>query len=159
MEIEIVPMEEKHLDQVYLLEKSAFPSPWPKQKFEEEISDPFNRVYSVAEKNDKVVGYVGLIIILEEGRLTNLVVDPDFRRKKVASRLMFRLLEIARSRGVVQLTLEVRESNRAAINFYRNFGFIQAGRRKNYYDDTSEDAIIMWTPNIDSEEYRKLLKD
>jgi len=100
--------------------------------------------YFVAEVSGIIVGYAGFWIIMDEGHITNIAVDPSFRRMKIGSRLLEKIIETARENEVRALTLEVRKSNAAAISMYEKFGFKVEGIRKNYYSDTHEDAYIMW---------------
>lgn len=157
MKIELAPMTEADIEEVHVIERASFSSPWPKSMFLEEIGDRFTRSYLVAKKDGKVIGYAGLLVILDDGHITNLAVAPAFKRQRVATRLVLRLIDEATERGVIKITLEVRESNQAAIEFYQKFGFEKMGTRKNYYSDTGEDAVIMWTLDIRSKEYQQIL--
>ena len=103
----------------------------------------------------KIVGYLGLWKIIDEAHITNLAVHPDFRRKGVAKLLLFDALEQCYKEKIKYLTLEVRVSNEGAINLYENFGFKSLGVRKKYYQNNNEDALIMWSENIFSENYKK----
>jgi len=98
----------------------------------------------VAEVGGLVVGYSGMWVILDEGHITNVAVHPEHRGKQIAESLLLELIKAGVVRGVRRVTLEVRPSNRAALNLYNRLGFVSAGRRKGYYSDTGEDAIIMW---------------
>jgi len=82
--------------------------------------------------------------LADESHLNSLAVRSDFRRKGVASKLLEAMVERSKKEGALRGTLEVRESNRAAIALYERYGYVVAGRRPNYYDDTKEDALIMW---------------
>lgn len=91
----------------------------------------------------KVVGYAGLLVVADEGYITNVAVFPEYRRRGVAAQLLSVFENFARGSHLAFLTLEVRPSNTAAIALYESFGFQQAGRRKNYYDLPKEDALIL----------------
>ena len=101
--------------------------------------------FLVAQDGDtgKVVGYAGLLVVADEGYITNVAVFPEYRRRGVAAQLLSVFENFARGNHLAFLTLEVRPSNTAAIALYESFGFRQAGRRKNYYDLPKEDALIL----------------
>lgn len=142
-EIVIRQMRYEDIDSVLVVEKKSFTSPWSKLMFFDELQNP-RAHYIVAEISNVIVAYAGLWIIMDEGHITNIAVDPSYRRKKIGTRLMEKIIEIARKSRLRGLTLEVRVSNTAAISMYKNFGFRIEGLRKNYYSDTHEDAFIMW---------------
>ncbi|MDR2610639.1 MAG: ribosomal protein S18-alanine N-acetyltransferase [Clostridiales Family XIII bacterium] len=98
-----------------------------------------------ARPDPLLVGYAGLWVVLDEGHITNVAVDPDYRRQGIAAMLLLKLLEAAREKGAKRFTLEVKRSNAAAIALYERFGFRAAGSRKGYYEEDGEDAVIMWT--------------
>ena len=101
--------------------------------------------FLVAQDGDtgKVVGYAGLLVVADEGYITNVAVDPSRRRQGVAAQLLQVFDNFARGNQLAFLTLEVRPSNAAAIALYEGFGFAEAGRRRNYYDLPKEDALIL----------------
>ena len=139
----IFKMESWHLDTLLELENKCFSLPWTKKMFLEEISNE-NAFYFVALKNEKVIGYAGMWIVLDEGQITNIAVHPAYRNFGIAKKLIEKLLEASIGRGVTGLTLEVRRSNYPAIALYVGAGFMEEGIRKAYYRDNGEDAIIMW---------------
>ena len=118
---------------------------------------PTSRSYLVALERHQVLGFAGLMVTGSEGHITNIAVHPDQRRRQLASRMLLVLFTDARRRGVEDLTLEVRYTNRAAQELYRRFGFAPGGIRKNYYSDIGEDAVIMWAHDIGSEASRERL--
>lgn len=142
------------LPAVMEIEEASFLEPWSTGLFTQELDQPSRR-YLVAETRDALVGYGGIMLIGEEATVVTLAVAPGVRERGVASRLLCELVELAHEAGAKHLTLEVRESNRAALDLYSKFGFEPAGRRKGYY--TTEDAVIMWAVDIDSAEYREVL--
>jgi ribosomal-protein-alanine N-acetyltransferase len=97
---------------------------------------------------DKLVGYGGFWLIFEEAHLVNFAIHPSYRRKSFGKQLLSALLRLAISKGANKATLEVRSTNKTAQNFYSKFGFIPVAIRKNYYNDTGEDAIIMVNENL-----------
>ena len=130
------------------LEAKCFTLPWSELSFFDEITQNKVARYAVAENAGKIVGYAGIWLISDEGHITNVAVHPDFRKKGVARRLVTFLFEIAERSGVNMYTLEVRVSNREAISLYKSLDFKECGIRKEYYDDTGEDALIMWKEAI-----------
>jgi len=114
-----------------------------------ELEDNSFALYIGAFTNGLLIGYVGSWKIGEEAHLTNLAVHPDHRRRGIAKALLEKLMDWARNAGVVSMTLEVRESNEIARNLYRSMGFFDAGRRRRYYSDNGEDAVIMWRRESD----------
>jgi [ribosomal protein S18]-alanine N-acetyltransferase len=164
--VTIEPFQMRHLREVMPIEQGAYPKPWSRSVFESELRqvDSGSRYYVVARdrsRRRRVVGYAGLWFVPEPGgdqaHVTNIVVAPDSRRLGVASRLMATLASTAIERGCVAWTLEVRASNTAAQELYRQFGFVPAGMRKRYYENT-EDAIVMWCHDIQSDSYADRLR-
>ncbi len=141
--IEIRKMMPEDIDGISLVENRSFTIPWSRQMFVDELHNPL-ALYLVAICNETVVAYAGLWIITDEGHITNIAVDPSWRRQGIASELMHKILEIAEELGLTALTLEVRAGNQPAISLYQGFGFTIQGRRKAYYSDNHEDALIMW---------------
>ena len=109
---------------------------------EAELQSP-NAIFFVALNGGRVVGYVGMHRVLDEGYIANVAVDERFRRRGVATALMGRLAAFARRERLGFLTLEVREHNAPAIAFYRGLGFGEVGRRKKFYANPAEDAVLM----------------
>jgi ribosomal-protein-alanine N-acetyltransferase len=155
--IKIEFMQVNDLDEVMLIEKMSFPTPWSREMFLLDLLDNSSAYYLVARCRDKVIGYTGFWLIAGEMHIANLAVHPSFRRQKVAHRLLLDSLYLALSKGAQRSTLEVRVSNFGAQKLYENFGFIKAGVRKRYYSDTKEDAIIMWVYELASPQYKKHL--
>jgi len=164
--VAIEPFQMRHLRDVMPIEQGAYPKPWSRSVFESELRQVASgsRHYIVARdrsRRRRVVGYAGLWFVHEpdgdQAHVTNVVVAPDSRRMGVATRLMTSLARTAIERGCVAWTLEVRASNTAAQELYRQFGFAPAGVRKRYYENT-EDAIVMWCHDIHSEAYAERLQ-
>ncbi len=136
-------MKTDDIDSVVAVEKRSFSVPWSEKMFLEELDNP-NTVYYVAEINKNIVAYCGMWIITGEAHITNIAVDPLYRGRRIGSGLMRRIMEVAREKILTGITLEVREGNTSAISMYKRFGFRVEGRRKGYYSDNQEDALIMW---------------
>lgn len=101
-----------------------------------------------------IVGFAGLWLMVDEAHVTTIAMHPDFRGRGVGELLLSALIDIAYQIGARNVTLEVRVSNHVAQNLYRKYGFRDAGIRKRYYSDNHEDALIMWTPEINDPVYR-----
>lgn len=136
-------MKPDDIDGVAAVERRSFSVPWSEKMFLEELENP-NTVYYVAEISNTIVAYFGMWIIAGEAHITNIAVDPSYRRHRIGSGLMRIIMEIAREKKLTGITLEVREGNAPAITLYKQFGFRVEGRRKAYYSDNQEDALIMW---------------
>jgi len=142
MEYIIVPMDRSHISQIAALEQECFSQPWSEAALEEELYNP-QASFIVAEDGEGgVLGYAGLHVVLDEGYIANVAVEQAARRHGVASALMDVYCRFGQEH-LAFLTLEVRASNQSAIGLYLKHGFEEVGRRKNFYADPQEDAIIM----------------
>ena len=151
--VELLPMRRRHLKAVIAIEQRIFPSPWSIGLYLGELSQPATRAYFVARVGPDVVGYGGMMMVVGEAHVTNIGVAPEWQRHGIGRRLLLQLAREARRRSGQHLTLEVRVTNHGAQELYREFGFVPAGIRKNYYAEVNEDALIMWAHDIDSDEY------
>lgn len=136
----ITEMQEKHLPALAELEKQCFHAPWSEKMLREELG---GGIFLVAEQDGEVQGYVGCQTVLDEGYITNVAVSPDFRRRGAARRLIAELIARAKEKGLAFVTLEVRESNAPAIALYTGAGFAPVGKRKNFYSNPTENAVLM----------------
>ena len=143
LQVRIVPMNADHLDEVAELERICFSTPWSRNMLAEELDNMLSAFLVALDDTDRVVGYAGVQVILDEGYITNIAVRPECRRQGVAAKLLQVFLDFARANKLSFLTLEVRASNYDAIALYGSRGFRSMGRRKNYYEHPREDAIIM----------------
>lgn len=141
MKFKIVPMLEEHVGGIKKIDDLCFESPWSLKSFESELTNPL-AVYFVALCDEEVVGYCGYWWVFDEGQITNIAVHPDFRRNKIASALIEKMVEKCSKTDVYSLTLEVRKSNAPAISLYEKYGFKRVGLRPKYYDN-KEDAVLM----------------
>ena len=142
MNYKLVSMDKSHLDAVAALERTCFSKPWPKSMLEDELYNP-NVSLVVAEGEDgSVLGYGEIGVVLDEGCLEKIAVDPAYRRQGVAEAILSAYLRFGRAK-LAFLTLEVRASNEAAIGLYEKLGFKEVGRRRGYYTEPKEDAILM----------------
>ena len=143
MHVRIVPMSGEHLDEVAELERICFSTPWSRNMLAEELDNLLAAFLVALDDNDRVVGYAGVHVILDEGYITNIAVRPECRQQGIAGKLLQVFLDFAQANHLAFLTLEVRASNHTAIMLYGSRGFRSVGRRKNYYEHPKEDAIIM----------------
>jgi ribosomal-protein-alanine N-acetyltransferase len=139
----LAPMTLDDLDEVLAIEKASFHTPWSRGAFRYELTQ--NRVARslVARAGSELLGYLCLWEIGHEIHVTNLATHPDVRRHGVARALLGAVLDDARERAVTLAFLEVRPTNTEALGLYERFGFRVIGRRKGYYFDTGEDALVM----------------
>lgn len=142
MNYRLVPMDKSHLDAVERLERICFSKPWPRSMLEDELYNPSVSVIVAEGEDGTVLGYGEIGVVLDEGCLEKIAVDPDYRRQGVAEEILAAFLRFGRAK-LAFLTLEVRESNAAAIGLYEKLGFQVVGRRKGYYDAPKEDAVLM----------------
>ncbi|MFD1021115.1 ribosomal protein S18-alanine N-acetyltransferase [Thalassobacillus hwangdonensis] len=137
-------MTQADLEAVMEVEHSSFTVPWTKETFVNEMEINRYAHYFVIEKDQNVVGYCGLWVIIDEAHITNIAILPEYRGKEYGSFLLEHVIQYARDMGAIQISLEVRVSNMAAQRMYRRFGMVPGGVRKNYYTDDGEDALVMW---------------
>lgn len=140
-EVKIFNMTLKDLDLIVNTLESDFDNFWNYNVFKSELQNN-NSKYLVAKINNEIVGFAGIILIVDEADISNIVVHKDFRNKKIGSFLLDTLLNLAISLNLKTINLEVRESNIPAIKLYEKYGFEVCGLRKKYYNH-SENAILM----------------
>jgi ribosomal-protein-alanine N-acetyltransferase len=142
LDLQIRRLTYADLPQVIAIERRAFPTPWSLAMFVLELSKP-SGICLAALREDRIVGYLVCSRYDTVWHLMNVAVDDRLLRQGIATALIERLFELA-DRPHEQYTLEVRTSNEGAIRLYERFGFKAAGRRRAYYHDNREDALIMW---------------
>ena len=140
--IEIKMMESIHVPQVAALEKLCFSEPWSENSVAGELRNPLS-LWLVTVDGACVAGYVGSQSVMGESDMMNIAIDPNYRRQGVAAALVETLVDELKAKGNHCLTLEVRASNAPAIALYEKLGFVQVGRRPNYYRSPKEDAFIL----------------
>ncbi|MBU5595349.1 ribosomal protein S18-alanine N-acetyltransferase [Amphibacillus sp. MSJ-3] len=143
-DVMIRPMELRDLDQVEEIEKKSFTTTWSKNLYKRELIENDFAHYFVIEKQNKMIGFCGIWLVLDEAQVTNIAIDPNYRDKGYGTLLFQYMLKRAMIKGAANLSLEVRKSNTQAQGLYKKFGLQPAGIRKNYYTDNNEDAIVMW---------------
>ena len=142
MNYKLTPMTEEHIPQIAALERACFSRPWSEESLRGELWNDAAVVIVAEGEDGTVIGYAGLQTVLDEGYINNVAVDERFRRQGVADELIAAFVRFGQAR-LAFLTLEVRASNGPAIALYAKHGFEEVGRRKNYYEDPREDAVLM----------------
>ena len=142
--MKITRMQECHLDDIARLEEECFSHPWSRQSLAEELENPA-AVFLTAIEDDgeTVLGYAGMHVVCGEGYIDNIAVFSHARRKGVGRALVEALIHWQETHDGLFLTLEVRPSNEGAVALYRSAGFEEVGRRRNFYQDPLEDALLM----------------
>lgn len=136
-------MEKEDIDGVLAVEKESFSTPWTEKLFYDEVENP-RTVYFVAETDTgEIVGYGGMWHVVDEGQITNIAVKRNYRGEGVGSKLLGSLINWAKDKGILVIQLELREGNAAAFGLYKKYGFSVVGKRKEYYKNPTEDAILM----------------
>ena len=137
----IEKVSKEHLSSIAQIEALCFSQPWSEESLEFLLGDQATALVAITD--GRVVGYVGMTHVLDEGQITNLAVHPDARRRGVGITLMRELEILARKMGIAFLSLEVRESNLAACSLYLSLGWVERGVRKNFYSHPMENAVVM----------------
>ena len=151
MNFTIAEASEALLPQIQRIEQQSFSVPWTEAMLRMQL-DPDSHVFLTAETPEGVVGYVGMLYVLDEGYISNVAVAPAARRRGIGRALVKEMLCRAETRELSFVTLEVREHNEAAIALYAGEGFLPVGRRRGYYEKPREDAILMTYLFIEDED-------
>ncbi|MCX5770270.1 MAG: ribosomal protein S18-alanine N-acetyltransferase [Candidatus Hydrogenedentes bacterium] len=141
-ELRFRKIEPRDLDDVLEIEQEAFPEPWTRGMFCQEISSAMSHFF-VALVDDVLVGYVGFWQVADEAHITSVTVRKEYRGRGYGRALTNFIVQAAAREGLTRATLEVRVTNTVAQNLYKSLGFEKTGIRKSYYKKTNEDAIIM----------------
>lgn len=142
MEYRIVNAELRHIEQLEQIEQACFSMPWTKEQLKGQLPDSCH-VFIAAESGEAVLGYVGMMYIIDEGYISNVAIAPEYRRQGIADALIDELMGRAAALNLAFVTLEARQSNSPAIALYKKHGFVPVGVRKNYYELPKEDAVLM----------------
>ena len=137
----VLPITAEHFPAVAKLEKVCFSEPWSAEGLLE--SYRHGTRFFVAERSGQVLGYIGINAVADEGYITNVAVFPAYRKQGIGTALIRRVFDFAKEKGLAFVSLEVRVSNTQAISLYRKSGFCEEGRRRDFYRDPKEDALIM----------------
>ena len=132
-----------HIPQIEALETQCFSLPWTAEALRSQLKDKQHEFIAAIDPEGNVLGYVGMMFVLDEGYISNVAVAPSYRRKGIADALILRLCELCTEHGLAFVSLEVRAGNVPAIALYEKHGFGRVGLRRNYYERPREDALIM----------------
>lgn len=153
---QVKPLTVEQLPQVIELDRLCFGGLWTLEGYRQELESPTSDVLAISipeaaksaspisPESEILVGISCVWAVLDEAHITILGVHPNYRRQGIGQRLLTGILDVARKRGLERATLEVKASNQAALSLYQKFDFQEAGRRRGYYKDTGEDALILW---------------
>jgi len=141
------PLTRDDADAVAAIEEKSFAMPWSRADFWREANNEL-ATYIVGELDGKIVAYAGAWVSFNQAEVMNVAVEPELRGQGIGTILFGELIKAVKERGATAITLEVRPSNTAAVKLYENFGLKSVGRRKGYYLDNGEDALIMWNTKL-----------
>lgn len=131
-----------YADQILEIERASFPVPWSERSFEEEINRGISNLWALISEQ-RLYAYICFWMFDREIHILNFAVHPDKRRQGLGRYLLMMVIDTGKTSGIENIWLEVRQSNGPALSIYKKFGFNDVGRRKGYYSDSQEDAIIM----------------
>ena len=140
-------MKPEDADAVAELELKCFSMPWSRADFLRENNNELAE-YVIGELDKKIVAYAGAWVSFDQAEVMHIAVEPKLRGQGIGTLIFGELIKAVKKRGATSITLEVRPSNTAAIKLYENFGLKSVGRRKGYYLDNNEDALIMWNTKL-----------
>ena len=139
----IVDAEKGHTAEIAALERICFSCPWSQEQLVNQLKGEHHEFLAAIDEKGAVVGYAGMMYVLDEGYISNVAVAPEYRGTGIGDALISGMLDRAEGKEFSFVTLEVRESNEAAISLYKKHDFVLAGRRKGYYESPREDALLM----------------
>lgn len=141
LERSVRKVEERDIPALAEIERLCFSEPWSEKSLALLCSDEYPSL--VVTEGEEVCGYVGSLKALDELQITNVAISPHKRRRGLASLLLSEFDKMAKDLGIALISLEVRESNESALSLYKKFGYVTAGKRRGFYKDPREDAVIM----------------
>ena len=150
-------MSAEDIPAVHAIESASFPTPWPPYAFRQELETNRLARYLVVRAGERVIGYAGIWLMVDEAHITTFAILPAYRRRGIGGLLLVELMELSADLGAAVCTLEVRLSNRGARQLYQEFGFKPVGVRPRYYTDNGEDALIMTTDRLSEPEMQGLM--
>lgn len=163
-QIYLKPLTAQYLDEVVALDQQCLGGLWSLDGYQRELNSPHSSLLTLSIVSETKISEIMIGIgcfwaILEEAHITILGIHPDFQGQGLGKILLFYLLKEAGERQLERATLEVKESNQVAISLYEKFGFKLAGKRKKYYQDTGEDALIFWLGTLAKPEFQQNLAE
>ena len=142
MDMQLRDMAAADLFKVADLERRLFSDPWSIDSFKGALRSQ-NQVFLVCDDDGTIAGYCGMLMVPGEGQILNVAVDENYRRRGLATEMLNAMIDIGTTNEIFLYTLEVRENNEPALALYKSVGFVPTGRRKGYYKNPEEDAILM----------------
>ena len=136
--------ERRDISELLAIEEIQFPEPWTRGMLLDEVTNTETRRYTVVVKDGKILGYLGVMFVMDELHINTIGVLPDFEGKGIGAALMDDAWRDAKERNIERATLEVAVSNKRAQDLYYRYGFKPVGIRKNYYNKIGEDALVLW---------------
>ncbi|MEE3718676.1 ribosomal protein S18-alanine N-acetyltransferase [Tumidithrix elongata RA019] len=158
MQVRLVEITKALLSQIHAIDRTCLGGLWSLEAYEREVCSPNSYLVGIMSPENVILGFGCLWSILEEAHITILAVRPEYQRQGLGSYLVWGLLKAAHDRSLEWATLEVRASNQPAIALYQKFGFTEVGRRRNYYQVTGEDALILWCKGTHTPAFGKSLQ-
>ncbi|MDF5722332.1 MAG: ribosomal protein S18-alanine N-acetyltransferase [Rhizonema sp. PD37] len=156
--LELKPLAPEHLSAVMELDRTCFDGLWTLEAYQREIDSSNSELLGLFSSFPlKLLGMGCFWSILDEAHITILAVYPEYHRQGLGQALLYSLLNAATARGLERATLEVRASNKTALSLYEKFGFKTAGRRRGYYKDNGEDALILWLGDLQQPSFQETL--
>jgi ribosomal-protein-alanine N-acetyltransferase len=166
--LKIVPLTTDLLNEVVELDRLCFGQLWTIEGYQRELASPNSEILllQIQEESldrersvisEKIIGIGCFWIIVDEVHITILAIHPDYQNRGLGQLMLYSLLKKSSDLGLERATLEVRDTNKSALHLYQKFGFKIAGRRKNYYQKTGEDALVLWCKDINKQEFRENL--
>lgn len=143
--LEIVPMRLEHVDTVLRIEEESFPIPWTRAAFHHDLTANDLAHYWTLLRDGEIIGYSGIWLLHRIAHLTTICIQEKHRGIGLGKWFLLETMRMGAELGAGRFTLEVRESNKSAVELYANVGYRVVGRRKNYYREIGEDALVMWT--------------
>ena len=136
-------MKETDLQRVFEIEQVCFSDPWTLQGFKDSLSESSAHLMIIEDDQGDIAGYACLYLVMDEGEIVNVAIDPVYRQKGYGAKLVSSLIKFGLDRGAERFFLEVRKSNEAGLALYRSLGFTECGIRKGFYENPKEDAVLM----------------
>jgi [ribosomal protein S18]-alanine N-acetyltransferase len=157
----LTPLTADLLSQAVALDQRCLGGLWTLEGYQREIDSPNSDLWILQTQGaeGESIGLGCLWVILEEAHITVLAIDPRYQRQGLGQALLWALLASAHQRGLEWATLEVRTSNQAAVSLYQKFGFQEVGKRRSYYQDNGEDALILWRKGLQQPEFGQMLEE
>jgi ribosomal-protein-alanine N-acetyltransferase len=158
LQLSLVEITVEDLPQIQVIDRACLGGFWSLEGYIQEIERPHSHLMAVMNREKVILGFGCLWAILEEAHITMLAVRPEYQGQGLGKYVVWGLLQKAYIQGLEWATLEVRESNRAAIALYEKFDFKIIGKRPKYYEVTQEDALVMWRKGLYDPEFKETLE-